>query len=68
MEDVCPIHRVVLDIICISDKQKICPHCALFGAHRDHRFKRLDDFDRELKEKKRVFAEIQADKEKALKN
>ena len=43
-EELCPKHKVILDIVCISDKQRICPHCALFGPHRDHRFKRLDDF------------------------
>ena len=32
--DRCPIHRAPLDIVCISDKQRICPHCALFGNHR----------------------------------
>jgi hypothetical protein len=45
-DDLCPKHRVVMDIVCISDKQRICPHCALFGPHRDHRFKRLEDFER----------------------
>lgn len=56
VEDLCSTHKVIMDIICISDKQKICPHCALFGDHRDHRFKRLDDFDKEIKEKRKVFA------------
>ena len=45
-EELCPKHKVILDIVCISDKQRICPHCALFGPHRDHRFKRLDDFEK----------------------
>lgn len=67
-EELCPKHKVVLDIVCISDKQRICPHCALFGPHRDHRFKRLDDFERELREKRQVFQEIQTDKQKAFRN
>lgn len=65
-EELCPKHKVILDIVCISDKQRICPHCALFGPHRDHRFKRLDDFERELKEKRQVFKEIQADKQRVF--
>lgn len=40
-DDLCPLHRAPLDIVCISDKQRICPHCALFGNHTEHRFKRL---------------------------
>lgn len=40
-EEMCELHKVTLDIVCISDRQRICPHCALFGNHRDHRFKRL---------------------------
>ena len=67
-EEICPKHKVICDIVCISDKQRICPHCALFGPHRDHRFKRLDDFERELKEKRQVFQEIQADKQKAFRS
>lgn len=40
-DGLCPLHKAPLDIVCISDKQRICPHCALFGNHREHRFKRL---------------------------
>lgn len=43
-EELCPVHKVCMDIVCVSDKQKICPHCALFGKHKDHRIKRLEDF------------------------
>jgi hypothetical protein len=62
------MHKVVMDIICISDKQRICPHCALFGNHRDHRFKRLEDFQKEVGEKRKVFLEIEGEKEQLLKS
>jgi spore coat polysaccharide biosynthesis predicted glycosyltransferase SpsG len=56
-----------MDIICISDKQRICPHCALFGNHRDHRFKRLEDFQKEVGEKRKVFQEISNEKQQLFK-
>lgn len=53
-EELCSKHKVLMDIICISDKQKICPHCALFGEHKDHRVKRVDDFQKEISEKRKA--------------
>jgi hypothetical protein len=44
---------------------RICPHCALFGNHKDHRFKRLEDFEKEVAEKCRIFTEIEVDHAKA---
>jgi hypothetical protein len=44
--DICPEHNVVMDIICLTEKKKICPHCALFGSHKHHAFRRIDDFQK----------------------
>ena len=41
--EVCKIHNKELEIICITDKEKLCPHCALFGTHKDHIFKTLNE-------------------------
>ena len=35
-EDMCPEHQRKLEIICISDRSRICSNCALFGAHKGH--------------------------------
>lgn len=35
-EDICPEHQRKLEIICISDRSRICSNCALFGAHKGH--------------------------------
>jgi hypothetical protein len=35
----CPEHQKPLEIVCITDEQMICPHCAIFGNHKDHIFK-----------------------------
>jgi hypothetical protein len=48
-----------MDIVCITDKHRICPHCALFGNHREHRFKRLEDFEKEIIEKREEFEQLQ---------
>jgi len=32
----CSKHNRRLEIICIDDKQRICPNCALFGPHKNH--------------------------------
>jgi hypothetical protein len=35
----CPEHNKKLEIICIDDQMRICPNCALFGAHKNHEIK-----------------------------
>lgn len=62
-EELCPLHKASMDIVCVTDKQKICPHCALFGKHKDHHIKRLDDFQKEISEKRKVFNQILNEKE-----
>lgn len=62
-EELCPVHKVGMDIVCVTDKQKICPHCALFGKHKDHRIRRLDDFQKEINEKRKVFKQILNEKQ-----
>ena len=52
-----------MDIVCVTDKQKICPHCALFGKHKDHCIRRLEDFQKEILEKRKVFKQILNEKE-----
>ena len=32
----CEVHKKEMEIICLSDRVRVCPHCALFGPHRDH--------------------------------
>lgn len=66
-EELCPEHKVGMDIVCVTDKQKICPHCALFGKHKDHRIKRLDDFQKEISEKRNIFKQI-LDRKEAISN
>jgi len=43
MEDTCLIHQKPLEIVCIRDRTKICSTCAIFGDHKGHEFKSMDE-------------------------
>lgn len=45
---ICPAHQKSLDVICQVDRTRICSHCALFGEHKDHKFKSDAQFSDEL--------------------
>lgn len=34
--DLCPLHKKKLEVICVTCREKVCPNCALFGAHTNH--------------------------------
>ncbi|CAG9318308.1 unnamed protein product [Blepharisma stoltei] len=44
----CINHKKILEYICIQDKVKVCASCALFGQHRGHEIKPLDDMVQEI--------------------
>lgn len=44
----CATHDKPLEIICLTDLKRICPHCAIFGNHKDHKFKSLREFDEDF--------------------
>jgi hypothetical protein len=35
-EELCPVHRRKIELICIDCKERICSNCALFGQHKPH--------------------------------
>ena len=39
----CAEHKKKLDYVCINCKSKICSHCALMGAHKEHEIKAMED-------------------------
>lgn len=43
LDDTCLIHQKPLEIVCIRDKTKICSTCAIFGDHKGHDFKSIDE-------------------------
>ncbi len=36
---ICQQHQSVNELACVTCKQRICPHCALFGGHKGHEVK-----------------------------
>ena len=54
----CSRHGKSLDIICINDKKLLCPHCAIFGEHRDHKFKTIEEFCKEVDDKRKQLRTI----------
>lgn len=40
----CKHHHKLADLICLTDKKIICSKCALFGDHRNHEIKEIEDF------------------------
>lgn len=45
--DVCLPHKKPLDIVCLSDMMRICQMCAIFGEHKGHDFKSIEQIEEE---------------------
>ena len=39
----CSTHKRLFRFICMTDRTKICEDCVIFGEHRDHGLKNMDD-------------------------
>ncbi|CAD8083490.1 unnamed protein product [Paramecium primaurelia] len=49
--ELCTEHLEKLEIVCLTDKIRICTKCALFGNHRHHEVRSVDDVVREIASK-----------------
>lgn len=47
----CPLHNKPCDIVCLTDRCLICHKCALFGEHKSHDYKEIDDFRQHIEVK-----------------
>ena len=47
-EELCEVHKKKLEVICVDDRSKLCPHCALFGGHRTHDVRTEEEVLREI--------------------
>lgn len=43
----CLLHQKPLEIVCVYDLQKVCAKCAIFGEHKGHDFKSLEQIEEE---------------------
>ncbi len=39
----CESHQKKRDIVCLTEQNRICSHCALFGGHNGHIIKTIDE-------------------------
>jgi len=39
-----------MDVVCLLDMTKICAKCAIFGEHKGHEFKSIEDIEKEWDE------------------
>ena len=44
-ENICLLHQKPLEVVCVVDLEKICAKCALFGKHKGHDFKSLEQIE-----------------------
>jgi hypothetical protein len=45
--EMCLPHQKPLDIVCLSDMMRICQMCAIFGEHKGHEFKSIEQIEEE---------------------
>ncbi|CAD8171195.1 unnamed protein product [Paramecium pentaurelia] len=48
--DQCSIHLKPLELVCQEDGEYICVNCALFGNHKFHNYKPIDDYVKEMEQ------------------
>ena len=56
--ELCPLHKRQKQLVCITDKQKICSHCALFGNHQYHRIITESDVVKEIEAVKNALRSV----------
>ncbi|OMJ93388.1 hypothetical protein SteCoe_3630 [Stentor coeruleus] len=54
----CKDHKKRLEFICILDKAKVCANCALFGRHRGHEIKPIEEIVNEIANKAECLMEM----------
>ena len=45
--EVCLLHQKPMDIVCLEDMIRICAKCAIFGEHKGHEFKGIEQVEEE---------------------
>lgn len=57
----CKIHNRIRDICCLDCRELICSKCALFGSHKDHRIRELEEVTDEVADNVDVLMKLQED-------
>ena len=59
-KNLCKVHSLPLNIICIDEKQQICSHCVLNNDHLNHKVIIEKDFIEYIKELKKIYTYIES--------
>jgi hypothetical protein len=43
--EMCLLHQKPIEVVCINDHQRLCSKCAIFGQHKGHDFRSLEEID-----------------------
>lgn len=54
----CFEHKKQLDYICLEDKQKVCANCVLFGIHKGHEIKQINELIKEYRIRSRCLLDM----------
>ena len=54
----CKIHSMTHRYVCITDKEKVCPDCAVLGEHKNHDLASFDYFDEKIKPQLKCFQDL----------
>ena len=50
-DELCEEHNQNTTLVCFTEKKLICPDCALFGKHKDHKYMKMVEYRQEIKER-----------------
>ena len=56
--NLCKDHKRPLEFICLLDKSKVCANCALFGRHRGHEIKPIEEIVSDIASKAELLMEM----------
>lgn len=56
--NMCKDHKKPLEFICLLDKAKVCANCALFGRHRGHEIKPIEEIVNDIASKAELLMEM----------
>ena len=43
--ELCLLHQKPIEVVCMNDYERLCSKCALFGEHKNHDFKGVEEIE-----------------------
>ena len=48
LSNTCPAHKRQLEYVCVEDRSRVCAECAIFGGHKGHDIRPLEEVMKEV--------------------